>query len=96
MSKKKTLATAALAAMVSTGFAVASSQVLAADKDMEKCYGIAKAGMNDCGGPGTGHSCQGQAKKASHKSDWLYVPKGSCSKIVGGNTSRSDDNGDNA
>ena len=47
----------------------------------EKCYGIAKAGKNDCG---TGkHGCAGQAK-ADGGDEWVYVPKGTCEKIVGG------------
>lgn len=49
---------------------------------MEKCYGIAKKGMNDCGT--TVHSCASQGVSDSDPEDWLYVPVGTCDKIVGG------------
>lgn len=47
----------------------------------EKCAGIAKTGKNDCGT--RQHSCAGMAKKDGDKEEWLYLPKGSCDKIVG-------------
>ena len=95
MEKQKKLVTLALMAVVSTGLTIASSQAMAASKSkmkMEKCYGIAKAGMNDCGGKGTGHSCQGQSKVNGEKNDWLLVPKGTCNKIVGGSTTPTSEN----
>jgi uncharacterized membrane protein len=49
---------------------------------MEKCYGVAKAGKNDCAA--NGHSCAAQAKTDGDKSEWIAVPKGTCEKIVGG------------
>lgn len=58
--------------------------------DMEKCYGIAVAGKNDCGGKGTDHSCQGQSKKDADPNDWILVPKGTCEKIVGGSLTPKD------
>lgn len=74
-------------ALVSTGLTVAAMQGQAADKkDMEKCYGVAKAGKNDCGGKGTGHACQGHATKSGDPNDWLLMPKGLCDKLVGGST----------
>ena len=60
----------------------ADEQEEAVKPDMEKCYGIAKAGKNDCsGGPGF-HGCAGQSTEDSAKQDWLYLPKGVCEKIV--------------
>jgi len=50
--------------------------------DAEKCYGIARAGKNDCAA--NGHSCQAQAKQDGNAREWLYVPTGSCERIVGG------------
>lgn len=47
----------------------------------EKCAGIVKAGMNDCAA--NGHSCSGKASKNSVPNEWIYVPQGSCQKIVG-------------
>jgi uncharacterized membrane protein len=51
----------------------------------EKCYGIAKAGQNDCFG--VGNSCGGTSKKDRDPEAWIYVPKGTCNKIVGGELS---------
>lgn len=58
----------------------------AADKkmDMEKCYGVAKAGMNDCGSKKAGHSCAGQATKDGDPYDFVALPKGTCAKIANG------------
>lgn len=53
-------------------------------KGMEKCYGIAVAGLNDCSS--ANHSCAGEAKMNSDKNTWLLVPTGLCKKIVGGST----------
>ena len=51
----------------------------------EKCYGIVKAGENDCFG--VGNSCGGTSKKDGDPQAWIYVPKGTCDKIVGGKLS---------
>jgi uncharacterized membrane protein len=48
----------------------------------EKCYGIAKAGLNDC--QTATHSCAGTSTKDMDGASWIYVPAGSCDKIVGG------------
>ena len=48
----------------------------------EKCYGVAKAGKNDCQ---TKHSsCAATSKKDGQRDAWLTLPKGACEKIVGG------------
>ena len=57
--------------------AVATAQ--AAD---EKCYGVAKAGKNDC--QTATHSCAGTATKDGQGDSWIYVPAGTCEKINGG------------
>ena len=49
----------------------------------EKCYGVAVAGHNDCAATG-GHSCAGEAKMTADPKSWIYVPTGTCTKIVGG------------
>ncbi|HEX4044040.1 MAG TPA: DUF2282 domain-containing protein [Gammaproteobacteria bacterium] len=53
-------------------------------KGFEKCYGISKAGKNDCAS-GSG-ACAGQAKADGAKNAWLGLPKGTCERIVGGST----------
>jgi len=49
---------------------------------MEKCYGIAKLGQNDCAT--LKHHCAGEAKINGSKEEWLLVPTGLCNKIVNG------------
>ena len=48
----------------------------------EKCYGIAKAGKNDC--QTANSSCAGTSRRSSQGDAWVYVPKGTCDKVVGG------------
>ncbi len=60
----------------------AATTLAAAKPAMEKCYGIAKAGKNDC--QTATSACAGTSKQNGQKDAWLYVPKGSCEKIVGG------------
>ncbi len=48
----------------------------------EKCYGVAKAGQNDCGN--AHHQCGGLAKEDGDGEEWLYLPKGTCEKLAGG------------
>lgn len=63
----------------------------AGEAKMEKCYGIAKAGANDCGSKKAGHSCAGQATMDNDKNDFVAVPKGTCDKIAGGSTTPGGD-----
>ena len=63
--------------------AAAEAQVAAADTGgNEKCMGIAKAGLNDCGT--SKHSCAGQATVDRDPEEWIYLPAGTCEKITGG------------
>ena len=64
----------------------ASGAALAQDKDKEKCYGIAKAGQNDCANAAGTHACTGQSKKDNDPGDWKYVAKGTCEKMGGKKT----------
>jgi uncharacterized membrane protein len=47
----------------------------------EKCYGIVKAGQNDCHAPG--HSCAGSGTVDSDPAEWVMMPQGLCEKLVG-------------
>jgi uncharacterized membrane protein len=49
--------------------------------DFEKCYGISKAGQNDC--QTASHSCAGTASADNMGDSWIYVPAGICGKITG-------------
>ena len=50
----------------------------------EKCYGIARAGNNDCQTANT--SCAGTSRRDNQADAWIYVPAGTCEKVVGGST----------
>lgn len=58
-----------------------------AQGNMEKCYGIAKAGKNDC--QTAKSSCAGTSKTDGQSDAWVSVPKGACEKIVGGKLTAS-------
>jgi uncharacterized membrane protein len=74
---------AAVAGLIALGSFALVSQTFAADKpDMEKCYGVAKAGKNDCAS--NGHACAGQSKADKNAAEWLSLPKGTCERLVGG------------
>jgi len=77
---------ALLAAVGSISMLVASGANAVPDqpKNWEKCAGIAKAGKNDCGALDGSHGCSGQATMDNLDTEWVYVPEGSCEKIVGG------------
>ena len=49
----------------------------------EKCFGIAKAGQNDCANLSGTHSCAGQTKVDMGPDDWKYVAKGTCKSMKG-------------
>lgn len=79
------------ATLMALGMAAASGIATAADDkpEMEKCAGIVKAGMNDCGA--NGHACAGQAKVDNDPKEWIKLPKGTCDKIAGGTVINAED-----
>ena len=86
MSKKQETLTAAVAGILALGVAGMTTAVQAAPKAptaWEKCAGVARAGMNDCGATDGSHACAGQAKADNMKTEWVYVPEGTCAKIGG-------------
>lgn len=79
--------TNAIAAVLTMGIAdaaLANTMEMGNIQGMEKCYGIAKKGRNDCGS--ASHGCSGEAKVDGDKTEWLSVPTGLCNRIVGGST----------
>lgn len=81
MRNLNTLLASAMSGALALGLMSGVSQ--AAEKTpMEKCYGIVKAGKNDC--QTATSACAGTAKKDGQKDAWIYIPKGTCEKIVGG------------
>lgn len=71
---------AALGATVATTEAGAQAQKMDM-KDMEKCYGVAKAGKNDCKA-GKGTTCAGTSKVDYQGNAWSLVKKGTCDKVA--------------
>ena len=73
-------------AMIAVALAglVGSSMAMAADAPKtEKCYGVAKAGQNDCATKNGTHSSAGQGKKDNDPNEWKKVPAGTCEKSGG-------------
>ena len=80
---QKTLAiTSALGALAMFASVAHAGETKMAKPEMEKCYGVAKAGKNDCAGGG--NSCAGWATKDGDKRAFVAVPKGACAKLAGG------------
>ncbi len=83
--KTQMLATSALLAALAIPLAAeAGPAAVPTSFTPEKCYGIAKAGLNDC--QTATHSCAGTSTKDMDHASWIYVPAGTCQKIAGGST----------
>ncbi|MFO1436349.1 MAG: DUF2282 domain-containing protein [Gammaproteobacteria bacterium] len=73
--------TSALASLFALSM-VSTTAVAAADhSNDEKCAGAVKAGKNDCATPH--NACHTQVKVDGNPEAWIYVPKGTCDKILG-------------
>ena len=82
MNLKNLALAAAVGSLVSLSVSTtALAGEMGAKADKEKCYGVAKAGKNDCAA--NGHSCAGQSKMDNDPTEWKYVPKGECEKMGG-------------
>jgi uncharacterized membrane protein len=79
---QKPIIAAALAGLFALG--AAAGTALGQDKKgQEKCWGVAKAGQNDCGSNKTAHSCAGQSTKNYDPNDFKMVKTGTCVKMGG-------------
>lgn len=74
---------AMIAATAATLMSLALVSAPAAAQEKEKCFGIAKAGQNDCASVSGVHSCAGQSKVDMDKMEWKYVAKGTCKDMKG-------------
>ncbi len=83
INKKLALATA-MTGVLAVGIATLGNnqEAVAGKPGMEKCAGIVKAGMNDCGT--SKHDCAGKSTISRDAEEWIYVPIGTCKKIAGG------------
>ena len=82
MTKKTALS--ALLGAVTLAALVAPVHAEHAKPATERCYGVAKAGKNDCGT--ATHGCANQAAKDNMQAEWVKVPAGLCAKLAGGTT----------
>jgi len=80
MANPNTMVNTALASVLAMGLGTVSTNVLAAKPGFEKCAGIVKTGMNACGT--SKHGCAGAATSDGDSEEWIYLPKGTCEKIV--------------
>ena len=73
----------ALAGLIVLGAATVQAADDKAAAGKEKCFGIAKAGQNDCANASGSHACAGQSKADKGADEWKYVAKGTCDKLGG-------------
>jgi uncharacterized membrane protein len=74
---------AMIAATAAAVMSLSLAAMPAAAQDKEKCFGISKAGQNDCSSVTGTHSCAGQSKVDMDKMEWKYVAKGTCKDLKG-------------
>jgi uncharacterized membrane protein len=80
MKSQATIMTA-VAGLIALGATLASAEPVKQPAGTEKCYGIAKAGQNDCGT--AKHACAAMAKSDNDAAEWKYVAKGTCDQVGG-------------
>ena len=82
MKTSQLLVASAVAAALALPFASEAGPAPKPKFDAEKCYGVAKAGKNDC--QTANSSCAGTSKRDGQRDAWVYVPKGTCDRLVNG------------
>lgn len=86
MKKSNLAVTAAVTSLLAiAATTLTTTHAVAADK--EKCYGVSKAGKNDCATKSS--SCAGTSKEDFQKDAFIMVPSGLCDRLAGGSTSSS-------
>ncbi len=81
---KQLVIRSALASLLTAGvLSAVHAGPVAPDSSKDKCFGIAKAGKNDCASASGSHSCAGTATKDNDPGDWKYVTKGTCTQMGG-------------
>ena len=79
----KIVKTAITSLLTVTTVATFNNAISAPKDNMEKCYGIVKTAMNDC--QTATQSCAGSSTKDKQPDAFIFLPKGACNKISGGN-----------
>src|SRR5262245_32074111 len=81
MNDRNSLLRTAVTGVIALGVFAVASPSFAADKNMEQCAGVVKAGKNDCAT--SANACHGHVETDANPEAWIYVPKGTCERIVG-------------
>jgi uncharacterized membrane protein len=82
MNRQSSMLRLAISGVLALSGVALTSTVLAADDSKEQCAGIVKAGKNDCAT--STNACHGHVTADGSAEAWIYVPKGTCERIVGG------------
>ena len=82
IQSKRAFITLAIGGLLTAGSIALQNPALAGDTGKDKCFGVAKAGKNDCAG--NGHACSGQSKKDADAGEWISLPAGTCERLLNG------------
>jgi len=82
MSKQQSVIRFAIGSVLALSGAAFATTAMAADSDKEQCAGIIKAGKNDCAT--ATNACHGHVAVDASPDAWIYVPKGTCERLIGG------------
>lgn len=81
---KTAFVASALAGAIVVAATAAQAQPVTPIPGYEQCYGVSLAGQNDCASADGSHSCAGQATVDGSGGEYIYVPAGTCERLVGG------------
>ena len=81
--KKFIKATVTTVALLEAGMDIAQA-LPRTPREWEMCLGVAKKGMNDCGSTDGRHTCSAKSTYDGDPTEWIWVPRGTCKKISGG------------
>jgi len=82
MNNRDSLLRLAVTGLLALGTTAAATSALAADDNKEQCAGIVRAGHNDCAT--STNACHSHATVDASAEAWVYLPKGTCERLVGG------------
>ena len=82
--KKAAFVASALAGALAVGALSAQAQPVTPIEGYEQCFGVALAGQNDCANAAGTHSCAGQSSVDGAGDEYIFVPAGTCERLVGG------------
>lgn len=83
MTNSNSFVRAAITGLLAVGATAIATSAYAGDDHSgdEQCAGVIKAGKNDCAT--AKNDCHGHVDTDSNPMAWIYVPKGTCERIVG-------------